>query len=42
LKLFSLANDPKEYHSIPGRGHNDSFDEFAPLSLDWIARSCGG
>ena len=40
VKLFSLANDPKEYHSIPERGHNDSFDEFAPLSLDWIGRVC--
>lgn len=39
-KLFSLANDPKEYHSIPGRGHNDSFDAFAPLSLEWISRAC--
>lgn len=37
-KLFSLANEPKEYHSIPGTGHNDSFDAFAPLSLDWIGR----
>jgi len=39
-KLFSLANEPKEYHSIPRHGHNDSFDDFAPLSLDWIAREC--
>lgn len=39
-KLFSLANDPKEYHAIPGRGHNDSFDAFAPLSLEWISRAC--
>lgn len=39
-KLFSLANDPKEYDSIPRRGHNDSFDAFAAISLDWIARTC--
>ncbi|MBS1806233.1 MAG: alpha/beta hydrolase [Acidobacteria bacterium] len=39
-KLFSMANEPKEYHSIPGRGHNDSFDGFAPISLDWIGRVC--
>jgi len=38
VKLFSLANDPKEYRSIPGRGHNDSFDDFAPLGLNWIGR----
>jgi hypothetical protein len=39
-KLYSLANDPKELHSLSGRGHNDAFDEFAPLSIDWIERSC--
>jgi len=37
-KLFSLANQPKEYRSIRGRGHNDSFDAFTAISLDWIAR----
>ena len=40
MTLFSLANQPKEYHSIARRGHNDSFDDFAPLSLQWIARVC--
>lgn len=40
VKLFSLANAPKEYHSIPGRGHNDAFDEFTRLSLDWMSRVC--
>jgi uncharacterized protein len=39
-KLASLANGPKEFHSIPGRGHNDAFDEFVPLSLAWMARAC--
>lgn len=38
-KLQSLANEPKEFHSFPDRGHNDAFDEFAPLSLDWIERT---
>jgi uncharacterized protein len=37
LTLFSLANGPKEYHSIPGAGHNDSFEAFAPVGLNWIA-----
>ena len=37
-KLFGLANEPKEYHSIPGRGHNDAFDDFMPLSLAWLDR----
>ncbi|MGA2167512.1 MAG: alpha/beta hydrolase [Terracidiphilus sp.] len=39
-RLYSLADEPKEFHSLPGRGHNDAFDEFAPLSLDWIERVC--
>jgi hypothetical protein len=37
-ELYSMANDPKEFHSLPGRGHNDSFDDFVPLSLDWLQR----
>lgn len=40
--LFSLAKQPKEFHSLPNRGHNDAFDEFAPLSIEWIQRSCTG
>jgi uncharacterized protein len=39
-KLDALANEPKEFHSLLGRGHNDAFDEFAPLSMDWIGRVC--
>ena len=41
-ELYSLANQPKEFHSLAGRGHNDSFDEFESLSLDWIRRACAG
>lgn len=37
--LYSLANDPKEFHSLRDRGHNDAFDEFAPISLSWIKKS---
>lgn len=37
-ELYSLANEPKEYHSLQDRGHNDAFEEFAPLSLNWIER----
>jgi len=40
LKLYSLANEPKEFHSFPDRGHNDVFDPFIPLSLDWLNRVC--
>jgi hypothetical protein len=39
-KLFSLANEPKEFHSLPGHGHNDSFGDFIPLSLTWLQRNC--
>jgi hypothetical protein len=40
IELYSLANEPKEFHSLPGRGHNDAFDDFTPLSLDWLQRVC--
>ena len=39
-RLYALANQPKEFHSFAGRGHNDAFDQFAPVSIDWIARAC--
>jgi fermentation-respiration switch protein FrsA (DUF1100 family) len=39
-RLYTLANQPKEFHSLPGRGHNDAFDQFASTSIDWIARAC--
>jgi len=39
-RLFALANQPKEFHSLLGRGHNDAFDQFIPMSIDWIARAC--
>lgn len=35
-RLFSLANEPKEFHVLSDRGHNDALDEFVPVSLDWI------
>lgn len=41
-ELYSLANQPREFHSLAGRGHNDAFDEFAPLSIDWVGRACRG
>lgn len=41
-ELYDLANEPKELHTLPDRGHNDLFDDFVPLSLDWIVRACAG
>ncbi len=40
IELYSLANEPKVFHSLPGRGHNDAFDDFTPLSLDWLQQVC--
>ena len=40
IKLYSLANEPKEFHSLPNRGHNDAFDDFSALSVDWLERVC--
>ena len=40
-KLYELANEPKEFHSLPNRGHNDAFNDFAPLALDWMTRVIG-
>jgi fermentation-respiration switch protein FrsA (DUF1100 family) len=40
-ELYDLAHAPREFRSIPDRGHNDLFDDFAPLSMDWIERTCG-
>ena len=39
IKLFELANQPKEFHSLEGLGHNDAFDAFVPLSLGWLQRN---
>jgi fermentation-respiration switch protein FrsA (DUF1100 family) len=36
--LYDLANEPKEFHSIPGRGHNDAFSDLAPIALGWADR----
>ncbi len=37
-QLYDLANEPRQYYSIPNRGHNDIFDEFAPIGMDWTNR----
>jgi hypothetical protein len=37
-ELYFLANEPKEFRSLKDRGHNDAFEEFVPLSLDWLER----
>lgn len=37
-ELFARANEPKEFRSLPNRGHNDGFDEFGAISLAWLGR----
>jgi hypothetical protein len=37
-QLYDLANEPKEFHSIPGRNHNDAFNDLAPIALTWADR----
>ncbi|MGA2349257.1 MAG: alpha/beta hydrolase [Terracidiphilus sp.] len=36
--LYNLANEPRQFYSLPGRGHNDAFDDAAVLALDWADR----
>jgi len=40
-KLYELANEPREFRSLPNHGHNDLFGDFAPIALDWVSRVCG-
>jgi fermentation-respiration switch protein FrsA (DUF1100 family) len=37
-QLYELANKPRQFNSLPHHGHNDLFDDAAPLILDWIDR----
>jgi len=36
--LFDLANEPRQFYSLPGHGHNDLFDDAAIIGLDWVKR----
>jgi fermentation-respiration switch protein FrsA (DUF1100 family) len=36
--LFAKANQPREFHSLAGDGHNDLFDDFSPIGLEWAGR----
>lgn len=38
IELYNFASEPRQFYSIPDRGHNDAFDDFAPLSIDWLDR----
>lgn len=40
-QLFELANEPRQFESLPNHGHNDLFGDSAPIGLDWVVRVCG-
>jgi len=37
-QLYDMANEPRTYDSLRDHGHNDLFQDFAPLGLDWAGR----
>ncbi|MGD0682403.1 MAG: alpha/beta hydrolase [Terracidiphilus sp.] len=37
-QLYGLANEPRQFYSLPGHGHNDLFDDAAIIGLDWAKR----
>jgi len=37
-QLYDSANEPREFHSIPDRGHNDAFNDLAPIAFTWADR----
>jgi len=37
-QLYFLANEPRQFYSLPAHGHNDLFNDFAPIGLDWAKR----
>jgi hypothetical protein len=41
-RLFELANEPKTFHSLPGRGHNDIFGVLAPIGIEWAGKLADG
>lgn len=36
--LYALAHDPRQFISLPNHGHNDLFQDAAPLILNWAIR----
>jgi fermentation-respiration switch protein FrsA (DUF1100 family) len=37
-RLYELAREPSEFHSMPGRGHNDILESATPVCLDWVSK----
>ena len=40
-QLYELAINPREFRSLPNHGHNDLFEDVAPIALDWVNRVLG-
>jgi fermentation-respiration switch protein FrsA (DUF1100 family) len=40
-QLYELANEPRQFQSLPNHGHNDLFDDVAPIALGWVSSVCG-
>jgi fermentation-respiration switch protein FrsA (DUF1100 family) len=38
-QLYDLANEPRQFVSLPGHGHNDLFRDVVPICLSWVGRS---
>jgi len=36
-QLYELANEPRQFISLPDRGHNDAFGASSVLTLDWAS-----
>jgi hypothetical protein len=37
-RLYEMANEPRAFQSMPGRGHNDLLEAVATLCLDWVSK----
>jgi hypothetical protein len=37
-QLYEMANEPRQFYSLPNHWHNDLFDDFAPIGLNWAAK----
>jgi len=37
-KLFEMANEPREFDSLPERGHNDLFESATPICVQWVSK----
>jgi hypothetical protein len=41
-RLYELAKEPRTFHSMPGRGHNDILEGATTVCLDWASKLPAG